>query len=52
MIAYAQGIGLKVILKPMVNVADGTWRAHINFLITMFPASRLGANGLIPIVNT
>lgn len=31
MIAYAQGIGLKVILKPMVNVADGTWRAHINF---------------------
>ncbi|AYY09258.1 1,4-beta-xylanase [Enterococcus sp. FDAARGOS_553] len=31
MIAYAQGIGLKVILKPMVNVADDTWRAHINF---------------------
>ena len=31
MIAYAQGIGLKVILRPMVNVADGTWRAHINF---------------------
>ncbi|MCD4997593.1 glycoside hydrolase family 113 [Enterococcus gallinarum] len=31
MIAYAQVIGLKVILKPMVNVADGTWRAHINF---------------------
>ncbi|EOY2583322.1 1,4-beta-xylanase [Enterococcus faecium] len=31
MIAYAQGIGLKVILKPMVNVADSTWRAHINF---------------------
>jgi hypothetical protein len=31
MIAYAQEIGLKVILKPMVNVADGTWRAHINF---------------------
>lgn len=31
MIAYTQGIGLKVILKPMVNVADGTWRAHINF---------------------
>lgn len=31
MIAYVQEIGLKVILKPMVNVADGTWRAHINF---------------------
>jgi hypothetical protein len=23
--------GLKVILKPMVDVIDGTWRAHINF---------------------
>jgi glycosyl hydrolase family 113 len=23
--------GLKVALKPVVNVADGTWRAHINF---------------------
>ncbi|MCA9765605.1 MAG: 1,4-beta-xylanase [Carnobacterium sp.] len=31
MIAYAHKIGLKVILKPMVNIADGTWRAHINF---------------------
>jgi len=28
---YAQSIGLKVILKLMVNVSDGTWRAHINF---------------------
>lgn len=31
LIAYAKSLGLKVILKPMVNVADGTWRAHINF---------------------
>ncbi|KAF1296416.1 1,4-beta-xylanase [Enterococcus sp. JM4C] len=31
MIDYAKEIGLKVILKPMVNVSDGTWRAHINF---------------------
>ncbi|NLX75966.1 MAG: 1,4-beta-xylanase [Clostridiaceae bacterium] len=31
MIEYAQGLGLKVILKPMVNVRDGTWRAYINF---------------------
>lgn len=31
MIAFAQAQGLKVILKPMVNVIDGTWRAHINF---------------------
>lgn len=31
MITFAQEIGLKVILKPMVNIADGMWRAHINF---------------------
>jgi len=31
MIEYAQTLGLKVILKPTVNVKDGTWRAHINF---------------------
>lgn len=28
---YAQSIGLKVILKPMLDCKDGTWRAHINF---------------------
>lgn len=27
----AKGLGLKVCLKPVVNVADGTWRAHIGF---------------------
>lgn len=27
----AKARGLKVVLKPVVNVADGTWRAHINF---------------------
>ncbi|NLM11828.1 MAG: 1,4-beta-xylanase [Clostridiaceae bacterium] len=32
MIEYARGLGLKVILKPMVNVRDGTWRAFINFI--------------------
>lgn len=31
MIDYAHELGLKVILKPMVNVSDGMWRAHINF---------------------
>ena len=31
MIEYAHGLGLKVILKPMINVSDGMWRAHINF---------------------
>ena len=27
----ARRLELKVILKPIVNVSDGTWRAHINF---------------------
>lgn len=27
----AQALGLKVCLKPVVNVADGTWRANIGF---------------------
>lgn len=27
----AHALGLSVCLKPVVNVADGTWRAHINF---------------------
>ncbi|WP_094550500.1 glycoside hydrolase family 113 [Petroclostridium xylanilyticum] len=31
MIDYARTLGLKVILKPLVNVRNGTWRAHINF---------------------
>ncbi|KAF1304506.1 glycoside hydrolase family 113 [Enterococcus sp. JM9B] len=31
MIDYSKKNGLKVVLKPMVNVTDGTWRAHINF---------------------
>lgn len=34
LIHYAKDIGLSVILKPMVNVADGTWRAHINFFVS------------------
>lgn len=31
MSTYAQSLGLKVILKPMLDCKDGTWRAHINF---------------------
>nr|WP_189032338.1 1,4-beta-xylanase [Paenibacillus albidus] len=27
----AKSLNLKVCLKPIVNCADGTWRAHINF---------------------
>lgn len=27
----AKQLGLKTVLKPVVNCADGTWRAHINF---------------------
>lgn len=30
-VAKAKSLGLKVCLKPIVNCADGTWRAHINF---------------------
>ena len=30
-IRAAHSLGLKVCLKPVVNVADGTWRAHIGF---------------------
>ncbi|QAA30311.1 glycoside hydrolase family 113 [Clostridium manihotivorum] len=30
-IHYARELGLKVILKPILNCKDGTWRAHINF---------------------
>ncbi|MBW7456073.1 1,4-beta-xylanase [Paenibacillus sepulcri] len=30
-IRRAKELGLKVCLKPVVNCADGTWRAHINF---------------------
>jgi len=29
--SHARSLGLKVCLKPVVNVADGTWRAHIGF---------------------
>ncbi|UTI42876.1 hypothetical protein [Niallia sp. RD1] len=32
LIECANKMGLKVILKPMVNVSDGTWRAHSNFI--------------------
>lgn len=31
MVRYAKNMDLKVIFKPMLNVSDGTWRAHINF---------------------
>lgn len=31
MIDLAHKKGLRVFLKPMVNVSDGNWRAHINF---------------------
>lgn len=30
-IRKAKSLGLQVCLKPIVNCADGTWRAHINF---------------------
>jgi len=30
-IRAAKALGQRVLLKPVVNCADGTWRAHINF---------------------
>lgn len=30
-VARARSLGLRVCLKPTVNCADGTWRAHIGF---------------------
>lgn len=33
-IKFAQSLNLDVVLKPMVNCADGTWRAYINFFDT------------------
>ncbi|MFC4102002.1 glycoside hydrolase family 113 [Paenibacillus xanthanilyticus] len=30
-IRQAKSLGLKVVLKPVVNCRNGTWRAHINF---------------------
>src|SRR5690625_1763624 len=45
MIAYARKLGLKVILKPTVNCRNGTWRAHINFLIKIFRANQHGESG-------
>lgn len=31
MVALAKSLGMKVMLKPTVNCANGVWRAHINF---------------------
>lgn len=30
-IKYAKELGLKIILKPILNCSNGVWRAHINF---------------------
>jgi hypothetical protein len=44
--AYARQIGLRVILKAMVNCRDGYWRAYIRFLTIMYRLSPPGWNGL------
>lgn len=36
-IRRSRELGLRVCLKPVVNVADGTWRAHIGFLTPDVP---------------
>lgn len=51
MINHIHKEGLHVFLKPTVNCKNGTWRAHINFLMKMFPVSPNGATGLHPIRN-
>lgn len=37
MIDYAHKKGLRVILKPIVNLLDGTWHAYINFFDRSVP---------------
>ncbi len=37
LIEYAKSLGLQVILKPMLDCKDGTWRAHINFFDVYVP---------------
>lgn len=37
MIAFAQGLGLRVILKPTVNCANGVWRAYVDFFDEEIP---------------
>ncbi|QJD82045.1 glycoside hydrolase family 113 [Cohnella herbarum] len=36
-IRNAKSLGMKVCLKPVVNCADGTWRAHISFFRQKVP---------------
>lgn len=44
MIAFAQSIGLRVILKPTVNCANGVWRAFIDFFDENVPGEPGWAN--------
>lgn len=37
MVEYAQSLGLRVILKPTVNCANGVWRAYIDFFDNEVP---------------
>lgn len=43
-ISYAKEIGLRVILKPMVNCRNGVWRAHINFFDLEVPCEPKWSN--------
>ncbi len=44
MIKFAQNLGLRVILKPIVNCKNGTWRAHINFFDVDVPCEPKWSN--------
>lgn len=43
-IEYIKSLGLRVILKPMVNCRDGVWRAHINFFDKEVPCEPKWSN--------
>jgi len=51
MIRYAKEIGLRVILKPMLNCLDGTWRAFINFFDLEVPCEPKWSNWFINYTN-
>jgi hypothetical protein len=43
LITYAKSLGLRVILKPMLNCRNGVWRAHIAFFDKDVPCEPKGS---------
>ncbi len=50
--ARARALGLRVCLKPIVNVADGTWRAHIGFFDVDVPCEPTWTSGSMRMTRT